>query len=425
MVGLALAERPAAVLGGLLVATVLFENDRHSLVPLAAEFYRGPPSALDLVLFVILFGVVVRAASGRGSVLLPGRLTLPLLLLAIAACAGVVAGRLGGADPTALLVDLRGVVYLVLLPLLVVTLLSSPRDVRLMVVVAAGLAVAKGIEGLASWLLGAGRDIEGTTLTFYAPTANFFLVLFATGVLAALVARVPIPVWTKLAAGLAVAVIVLSFRRNFWIALPLALLSALVVASGARLRLLVVPAIGVLALASYLAVTTYGGPQVSGPVGKRVESLTPSQILGNKYDRYRLDEAKNVRAEIRHHPVVGLGFGVPWQERYPLPVELDGGHNYTHVVAFWFWLKLGLAGVVAYVWLMLASIAAALRIWRGHPDPIVRVAGVAVAASLPALAVAETTGSFTGADPRFSVVMGALFGWLAAATAQTRRPGRD
>jgi hypothetical protein len=29
--------------------------------------------------------------------------------------------------------------------------------------------------------------------------------------------------------------------------------------------------------------------------------------------------------------------------------------------------------------------------------------------------VAETTGSFTGADYRFSVIIGALLGWLAAA----------
>ena len=416
--GAVLVERPAGVLCGVLVATVLFENDRHSLVPAATGFYRGPPSALDLLLALVVVGLALRVASGRAAIYLPGSLTLPLVVLATAACAGTAAGYLGGADRTALVIDLRGVVYLLLLPVLVVSLLGSRDSVRLAVVVAAVLAVAKGIEGLTSWLVGAGRSIEGTTLTFYAPSANFFLLVFVTGILAAFVMRVPVPVWTRLAAVLAFAVIVLSFRRNFWIALPLSLLAALVVASGARLRLLVVPAIVVLSLGAFLAVTTYGGPQLSGPVAKRFESLSPTSIRADKYDRYRIDEAANVRAELRRHPLTGLGLGVPWQERHPLPVELDGGHYYTHVVAFWFWLKLGLAGLIAYVWLMVAAIAAGLRIWRKHPEPIVRVAGVAVAAALPALAVAETTGSFTGADPRFSVLMGALFGWLAAAAAQ-------
>jgi len=416
--GLVLLERPAAVLAGLLVATVLFENDRHSLVPTAAEYYRGPPSALDLLLALVLLGLAVQAASGRATVYLPGPFTLPLVLLATAALAGIAAGYLGGADRTALVVDLRGVVYLVLLPVLVVSLLGSREGVRLAVLVAAVLAVVKGVEGLTSWLVGAGRSIEGTTLTFYAPSANFFLLVVVTAVLAALVMRVPLPLWTRLAGVLAFAVIVLSFRRNFWIALPLSLFAAVVVASGARLRLLVVPALVVLVLSAFLAVTTYGGPQLSGPVGKRFQSLNPTSIRADKYDRYRIDEAANVRAELRRHPLTGLGLGVPWQERHPLPVELDGGHYYTHVVAFWFWLKLGLAGVIAYLWLMLTAIAAGLRIWRRHPEAIVRVAGVAIAAALPALAVAETTGSFTGADPRFSVLMGALFGWLAAAAAQ-------
>jgi O-antigen ligase/polysaccharide polymerase Wzy-like membrane protein len=420
-VGLVLLERPTAVLVGVLVATVLFESERQSLVPAASDFYRGPPSALDLLLAVVVLGLVLHAASGRATIYLPGSFTLPLVVLATAACAGTAAGYLGGADRTALVIDLRGVVYLVLLPILVVSLLGSGEAVRLAVVVGAVLAGVKGIEGLVSWLVGAGRSIEGTTLTFYAPGANFFLMVFVSAVLAALVMRVPLPLWTKLAAVLAFAVIILSFRRSFWIALPLSLLAALVIASGARLRLLVVPGLAVLGLSAFLAVTTYGGPQLSGPVGKRFQSLNPTSLRADRYDRYRIDEAANVREELRRHPLTGLGLGVPWQERHPLPVELDGGHYYTHVVAFWFWLKLGLAGVIAYVWLMVAAIAAGLRIWRRHPEPIVRVAGVAVAAALPALAVAETTASFTGADPRFSVLMGALFGWLAAAAAQAHR----
>jgi hypothetical protein len=423
-VALVLLERPAVVLAGVLAAAVLFENESQSLVPAVSEFYRGPPSALDLMLGVVIAGLAVHVVSRRTTLLLPGRFTLPLVLLATGACAGIVNGRLADANRAALLIDLRGVVYLVVVPVLVASLLSTPRAVRLAVGAAAVIALVKGLEGLATWALGAGRSVEGTTLTFYAAGANFFLVLFVAGVVAALVMRVPVPLWTKLAALLGVAVIVLSFRRSFWIALPVATFGAVLVASGARLRLLVVPAVAVLAVASYVAVTTYGGPQLSGPVAERFQELSPTHVRSDPFDRYRFDEAKNVRAELRAHPLAGIGLGVPWTVRYPLPVELDGGRYYTHVVLFWFWLKLGLAGAVAYVWLMVAAVAAGLRIWRRHADPLVRAAAVAVAATLPALAVAETTGSFTGADPRFSVIVGGIVGWLAAAAAQAHRPDR-
>ena len=42
----------------------------------------------------------------------------------------------------------------------------------------------------------------------------------------------------------------------------------------------------------------------------------------------------------------GLGLGVPWTPRYPLTESYAGATGYTHVVVLWWWLKLGLPGLV-------------------------------------------------------------------------------
>jgi hypothetical protein len=102
-------------------------------------------------------------------------------------------------------------------------------------------------------------------------------------------------------------------------------------------------------------------------------------------------------------------------------VAFAGGQNYTHALVLWYWLKLGLLGLAAYAWLTLAAVVTAYKLWRDAGDPRVRVAGLALAAGLVGLAVAETTGSFTGVESRLTMFVGATLGWLAAAQALASR----
>ena len=106
---------------------------------------------------------------------------------------------------------------------------------------------------------------------------------------------------------------------------------------------------------------------------------------------------------------------MPWTARYPLAQALPGGRQYTHVLVFWYWLKLGLLGVFAYVWIMVAGVRTGLRVWRTDLDPRIQGAGLGLAAALVGLAVAETTGSFSGVEPRETVLLAVMLGWLAAA----------
>jgi O-antigen ligase len=127
-----------------------------------------------------------------------------------------------------------------------------------------------------------------------------------------------------------------------------------------------------------------------------------------------------VIAEIRRSPVAGLGMAVPWNaSAQPLGVEHDGGRLYVHFDLLWWWLKLGILGAVAYPLLLASAALMALRTWRQHQIPELRYFGLASLCAVVGLVAIETTASFTGVDPRFSLLFGAQLGLLATLSRRT------
>lgn len=415
LVGLLLLTRPALLLGIFLSATAFCEIDRSGFLSFRTFFYNGKPSPSDVLFFAVVLAVAADLARRRRAPRLPQPLTLPLGLVGLALVGGLLTGYVGGGDTFAMINSLRSLGMLVILPIVVVNVLEEPTDVWYFAAGAAGLCAEKGLEGVIAWFLGAGRQLGSTTLTFYSPAPNFLLLTFLLAVLGAIATRVRLPVWIYVAAPICLTAFILSFRRNFWIAGVVGVLLLLLVGSGFRGRRILVVALAVSVLAIRVALAVTSVPDLQSSVIERVTSLTPTRVEAQKYDRYRLDEARNVFAEIKSEPITGLGLGVPWDARYPLPVELAGGRQYTHVTVLWWWLKLGILGLIAYVALMSVAISTAFSIARAHPNPRIRAACLGLFASLIGLVVAETTGSFTGVSRPLSILLAAMLGWLAAA----------
>ena len=109
---------------------------------------------------------------------------------------------------------------------------------------------------------------------------------------------------------LLIASLLLSYRRSFWIASVLGLLLVLVLGTSPTGRRMLVPAGLGLALAIWLLGSINFQTQL--PIVKRATSLNPTSIEANAEDRYRLDERADVTAEIRAHPITGLGMTIPW-----------------------------------------------------------------------------------------------------------------
>jgi O-antigen ligase len=342
--------------------------------------------------------------------LLPG-----VVLLFLGLIAGAVTGHAAGLG-----LGLRQLVLLEIVPvsllLLLVALANlnvSRRQLTVMLGGAMALAIFKAAFGLIEVAGHYGDPIEGTaTLTYYEPAANWLIMIALLTVLAAVVSRIKPPLWMLLGSPLLAASIVLSYRRSFWIATVLGLLLVLLFGTSPAGRRLLVPASLVVALAVLVLGSVHFQAQL--PVVKRVESLAPTNLTANVQDRYRLDERANVLGAIREHPITGLGLGVSWKATVQaLSVEHEEGRQYVHFAALWFWLKLGILGLAAYIAIMAGSLVLAWRVWRRSAEPMVRAFGLASFCGVTGLAVIETTASFTGIDARFTVLFAAQIGLLA------------
>jgi O-antigen ligase len=304
----------------------------------------------------------------------------------------------------------RQLAWLVVVPLLVVNVVETERQARAALALGMGLAVLKSALGLVGVIAGVGVVVDGATITYFDPVANWLVLLGILGVVAALVMGARLPVWVLAGAPLMVLSLALSFRRSFWIGAALGVVLVMLLGSRPLGRRLVF--VSGVALATAIWVLSFQPFQGQSPLAERARSLQPGQVESNAQDRYRLDELKNVTAEIGRHPITGLGLGVEWTATHPLGVDHENGRNYTHVVALWWWLKLGILGLLAYVALIGTCLAMSWQVWRHSADRWLSASGLALLCGLVAVATVETVGSFTGVDPRFTALLGAAGGLL-------------
>ena len=308
-----------------------------------------------------------------------------------------------------------------MLPVVVVNIAQGRDLLKTMLPLIAALAGVKALVGLWLALSGRGSLVEGHSATYIEPTANWLNLLVLLVLIAAALRRVRLPLWVWALAPLAVIELAFSYRRGFWLGALVGIVLVVLLASSSHGRRVVIPTVVLIAAVGWLALSSLGsGSGGSSPVLKRFESLQPGKLTLNVQDRYRLDERRNVIANLKEHPVTGLGIAVPWVAPYPLSVQHPGDRTYTHMVVLWYWLNLGLLGIIAYVALMASAIGTAFLVWRRHASELVRCAALGLMATLCGSIVLETTGSFTGVDVRFTIVLGVLLGLLASAYSETR-----
>lgn len=420
--GLVLLRYPAASLTLLVASAILVESESRGLLPPVGGFYDVAALKLtpqDMLLLAGLGGVVLRFASESERPRLPEPLTLPLALLGAALVAGMATGYTAhaGVSTGELFHRSLTALYVILVPLLAVNAVRGTRALRIFAALAAGLAAFKAVSGLYAVFSGVGVAVETEAVSYLSPVPNLVMLTFVLGIAAALVRRVKVPSWMLATAPIALLALILSYRRSFWIAAAFTLILVVIVAS--RQRGKAVLAIGGVSLALALAgVVAVGSSDPSAsPIVERAQTLSPSGIGTNRGDRYRVDERRNVIRDLREHPLTGVGLGVPWEVHYPLAESHD--RRYAHVAVLWFWLAFGPLGAIAYLALFGTALWTAVGIWRRHPDPVVQICAIACFGGLLGLAIVELTASFTAVEPRSSLLVGALLGWLAAAWRDT------
>lgn len=413
---LADARRTVLLAVGLLI---LVESNRSWGIEAAYQFWQprfAQTGAMDLLLYAA-YGATLLLVVRRGSVRLPTPFTAPLLGFGVLLLAGTAWSVLGGtAVRYQLISTFQTFVPALLIPFVLVNVIDHGTDLRRVLTGGAGLAALKALSGLFVVFTGlsaaAGND---PGLTFYEPAGNLFLLAFLLTVVAALASRVPLSIWMRLVGVLAFLSLLFAFRRTFWLAGVLCIVLVLLAASGRVGRRLAIPAAFLVAGAVFLGLQSGVASDPSGALATRVQSIDPSKVVRNDQDRYRLTERRNVLAELRAHPLTGVGVGVEWKQRYPLNFEVTDLQYYSHTAVLWHWLKYGAMGPLMYLWLIVAAALSGLRIFRRSTDRVVACAGLGAGAALIGLAVVELASTVIGPDLRGGMVAGVLLGLLAVA----------
>lgn len=423
--------RPELLLLAIFSTTVLLELGKSGPGPLeslSSFYYHKVGKGLTVmnVFFVVLvLAMVVTVYRNRRRLLLAGPLTVALVLIAAATITGAVTAHFAGISSKDIFEPIVTIAPLVLLPVIVVNIAQNRDLLKVMLPLIAVLTGVKALVGLWLALSGHGSPVDGHSATYIEPSANWLNLLVLLVLIAAALRRVRLPLWVWGLAPLAVAELAFSYRRGFWLGVISGIVLVVLLASGSHGRRIVIPAVVLIAALSWLGLTSLGaGSASSSPVVKRLESLKPGKLTLNVQDRYRLDERRNVIANLEEHPVTGLGIAVPWVAPYPLSVQHPGDRTYTHMVVLWYWLNLGLLGVIAYVVLMASALGTAFLVWRRHTSELVRCAALGLMATLAGSIAVETTGSFMGVDVRLTIVLGVILGLLVTAYFETRDPLR-
>ncbi len=408
--------RPLATLTLVVGLAVLCEGPQFGILTFTSHLYiqvYGDISMLDVLVALALLAVALDVLRHHRPLLVPRALALPLAILALAMVAGVITGYSAGAKLRFAVASEHVLAYLLLLPLAVANLDLDRSQVMRLLGGATALAIVKAILGLVEVVGHYGLPIEGTaTLTYFEPTTNWLIMIALLGIFAALLARAKLPLWVLLCSPLLIGCLILSYRRSFWIGATLGILLVLLLGTSPSGRRLLLPACFGVAAAIWLLGSINFQSQL--PLVKRVASLAPSKLEANIQDRYRLDERADVLGAIREHPITGLGVTIPWAaDVQPLSAEHEEGRQYVHFAALWFWLKLGVLGLFAYVGILLGSMSLAWQVWRRSPEPLLSAFGLASLCGLAGLVAIDTTASFTGVDARFTVLLGVQLGLLA------------
>jgi O-Antigen ligase len=397
---------------------VIAENTDDWNISVFANLYTKTPLYFSISFLLLLLAAVaalldVIRPGMRGR--LPEAFLPALGLASIAIAFGFATGALGpGIPKSAVLSAVEDYGNLLLPPLVVVNAIRTTGELRRLLGYLAALTILKSVAGVLAVIGGfTESEVSLGHLSYLAPATNWLEMVYLVAVVAGPLSGIRLPRWMLWSAPVVLASFLLGQRRSFWLAAVFVLALVVVIASRRTSRRLLFPAVGLTVLIVYLAAATGITGPVQGTLVSRATSLTPTKVTTNKEDRYRLAELHNVWPAIKAQPLEGLGIGVPWPERYPLPFEYPFNHYFTHFAVLYWWMTCGLMGLAAYVLLMATTIGVGLRLWWRAKEPFERVTALSLGLGAAGLVIVELTTTVIPPDPRGTAVFATAIGILA------------
>lgn len=391
------------------VVLAVAQHEGDGVLGGTSAFYRSGFGHLALSDFAVFLLLSIWIADPRSRSRL-GQLPAPVIgasvLLVAAAILGAFTGLSQGARPSAAIDGARCTLYLGLVPLLVACIMGPQVEMLLRaLVVGASIVLAIGLLG---FVTGRGPVLAtGEKLTYFEAAPLWWSLVVVLALAAGLRTSRP---WIDVAIALAsLLVLILSLRRGFIVATAVTLPLAAIASIGKGRRSVFVLATAVVAIGVVLAalVVPSGSAVTDVPGARAVEDLQATRSTG---DEYRVAERRNVLRNIGSSPLYGIGFGMRWRLYEPLPADFRGYQDYVHIAALWYWLKMGVLGLVAYLAWLVAAAWAGLRAWRRSAARPLRAFGLASGLGIVGLAIVETTATQTGVDARLACLVAICIG---------------
>lgn len=397
----------------------------------------------DLVLLGLLAILVMRLLAEREFRYVHTPLDAPLFVfLAI----GVVATILGMQNATEQLVlrEIWSISYYLAL-IIVTNLLRTEDQLRNLLRGLFAIAMTVVVTMVAQFVLGdslrllPGRvETLSTGQVLYAgisrilpPGESIVFVTFITLTVRLVLNRfTPNRLFEFVACAMAAVAVMLTFNRNFFGG-ALICFSLLMLLSPARdrRRMLVWGLIAAICIVMVIlpAVSVDNWPvlRLLQATWDRFLTLGSEGTLEESSVQQRAVEISYALPQIRSHPILGLGWGASYR---PIDARLNwgewAGRTYIHNGHLYILLKSGIAGYLAWVWLVVSFVRRGLVYWRGIPNVEDRAIVLGFTLTfIGLLAAAFTAPVFTGAyfTPLHGLMMGINESILRRYQVQDRR----
>jgi len=389
--------RPVIGVAVVLGLTLLFEQyDFASFTPITrtVPFFENASNFTGIggfvvtpleILLVCVSIVVLVQAVGRVRPMRENPLALPVFLFAVALAIWFLYGVVSGGDLKIALWEIRALAYLCLLVFVVPQVVATQRDVSLLLWTAIVVVGIKAVQGLWNFFVVLGGDMSGERSVTSHEDALFmaWVIVFLVGLLmyrtgrgqkAALLVLTPVMLVT----------FVVTDRRAAYAALAVGLItSALVMATDRTKRVLIVKvAVPLLVAAVLVIIAGWNSPGVLGMPAETLRSIVaPENQEDVDSSYYRAAEEINLIHAIESEPIVGLGFGRPFQSSGQGGI-VDIGYSLENYIAhnqiIWVWAKMGTVGFSIF-WVVIGSVivfgCVAARTLR---DPYLRTVAILV-----------------------------------------------
>ena len=324
----------------------------------------GPLRVVDVLLLAMIFAhAVAWAGSRRLRVELPHELALPGIGFLSALMTAAIYGALHGG--TYLFFDWRALALGIGLYGVFVLWMPTAEAVEWAVLLFAAFMAVRIVVIYAEFLSGAGDLLVGVRIpVFDGPTLS--AVVF-TGLLAACASDFArgwrALVWLSLS-GAACLLVLLCFRRTFWVELGLGTLFLILAQRERRGRKILVGA------ACLVAVTALLGPAFY----ERLQSMdfTQDATEFSQGNPDHVGEVLDAWDQVQRNPVMGIGLGRSFQT---LRVQQWKEESVmVHNAPLHVWLKYGLLGLACYAWFHLALLRWLWRRRQQAPESATREA---------------------------------------------------